>query len=126
MLRKTKLRALRDVGHSRSTPMTGEMIEPPLDHVSYTIPERRNTLLFTPNPIEPNDSDPALEIDQEDAGESRKATKRKRNQRKGDKWKGNKQKVTGLSKKEDHQKGPGKSKRRRMENTVTVWSCVSY
>lgn len=131
MSRKTKLRALRDVEHSRSAPVTGQMIEPPLDHVLYTIPERRNTLLFAPNPIEPKDSDSALENDQKDAGESRKATERKRNQQKGDKWKGKdvsgkgkQQKVTGLSKKADHQRGPGTSKRRRKGNTVKVWYCV--
>lgn len=51
-VRKTKLKELLDSGIHSSAPVTAEMIEPPLDHVSHTLPERRDNLSLILNPKE--------------------------------------------------------------------------
>lgn len=52
--RKTKLKQLLDSGIHSSAPVTAEMIEPSLDHVSHTLPERRDDLPPIVNPEEVN------------------------------------------------------------------------
>lgn len=51
-MRRTKLKELLDSGTHSSAPVTSEMIEPPLDHVSHTLPERRDNLSLILNPKE--------------------------------------------------------------------------
>ncbi|KAI7787530.1 hypothetical protein LA080_015751 [Diaporthe eres] len=46
------------------------MIEPPLDHVSHTLPERRSDLSLALNPIETDDTDHVLGNDEDDSNVS--------------------------------------------------------
>lgn len=69
-MRSTRLRELLDSGTNRSAPTIAEMIEPPLDHVSHTLPERRSDLSFVLNPIETDVTDHVLENDEDDSNMS--------------------------------------------------------
>lgn len=61
-MRRTKLKELLASGIHGSAPVTAEMIEPQLDHVSHTLPERRDNLSFQVilNPKKVNAADPAF------------------------------------------------------------------
>lgn len=60
VMRKTELQEFLDSGTQGSTMMTVEMIDPPLDHISHTLPERRGRLSFDPEPKEINATDSAV------------------------------------------------------------------
>lgn len=62
--RSSVLEELLSLGVSRSDSMIAEMVEPPLDHVSHTLPERHSNLPIVLNPIEANDRDHVHDNDQ--------------------------------------------------------------
>lgn len=66
VMRIAELQRLLDDRNTPDLPAgtTAEMVEPPLDHVSYTIPERRSNRSIVLNPLEIVDNIDGLVVDQ--------------------------------------------------------------
>lgn len=66
-MRTTKLQKLLDSRTNRSAPVFADMVEPPLDHVSHMLPERRSNLAFVFNQIEVDEINSGLDYSREES-----------------------------------------------------------